>query len=113
MARGEVGKVGVAIDSVQDMEVLFDKIPLDKVSHLYDYQLSGGHPAGARLFSSGHRLFGIILYVKTVLCIFNNSQKQIRHAGPDEDLVNTIMGILFWRRVGPLNILGQKHHRHI
>ncbi len=32
MARGEVGKVGVAIDSLADMEVLFDKIPLGKVS---------------------------------------------------------------------------------
>lgn len=32
MARGEVGKVGVAIDSLHDFEVLFDGIPLDKVS---------------------------------------------------------------------------------
>jgi methylmalonyl-CoA mutase N-terminal domain/subunit len=32
MSRGEVGKVGVAIDSIHDMRVLFDKIPLDKVS---------------------------------------------------------------------------------
>ena len=32
MADGEVGKVGVAIDSLADMEVLFDQIPLDKVS---------------------------------------------------------------------------------
>lgn len=32
MAQGEVGKVGVAIDSLQDMEVLFDQIPLEKVS---------------------------------------------------------------------------------
>jgi methylmalonyl-CoA mutase, N-terminal domain len=31
-ARGEVGKVGVAIDSVADMETLFDEIPLDRVS---------------------------------------------------------------------------------
>src|SRR5947199_5506939 len=31
-ARGEVGKVGVAIDSIDDMETLFDSIPLDKVS---------------------------------------------------------------------------------
>jgi methylmalonyl-CoA mutase N-terminal domain/subunit len=31
-AEGEVGKVGVAIDSVDDMKVLFDGIPLDKVS---------------------------------------------------------------------------------
>ena len=32
MAAGECGKVGVAIDSLADMEILFDKIPLDKVS---------------------------------------------------------------------------------
>jgi methylmalonyl-CoA mutase, N-terminal domain len=32
MAAGEVGKVGVAIDSLRDMETLFDGIPLDKVS---------------------------------------------------------------------------------
>ncbi|MET9493262.1 methylmalonyl-CoA mutase family protein [Streptomyces sp. NPDC006552] len=32
IASGEVGKVGVAIDSVEDMRVLFDGIPLDKVS---------------------------------------------------------------------------------
>jgi methylmalonyl-CoA mutase, N-terminal domain len=30
--HGEVGKVGVAIDSVEDMRLLFDGIPLDKVS---------------------------------------------------------------------------------
>ncbi len=32
LAEGEVGKVGVAIDSLEDMETLFDGIPLDKVS---------------------------------------------------------------------------------
>ncbi len=32
LARGEVGKVGVAIDSLADMEILFEGIPLDKVS---------------------------------------------------------------------------------
>jgi methylmalonyl-CoA mutase N-terminal domain/subunit len=32
MAMGEVGKVGVAIDSLGDMETLFNGIPLDKVS---------------------------------------------------------------------------------
>jgi len=30
--EGDVGKAGVAIDSVEDMKILFDKIPLDKVS---------------------------------------------------------------------------------
>lgn len=32
MAKSEVGKVGVAIDSIEDMERLLDEIPLDKVS---------------------------------------------------------------------------------
>jgi methylmalonyl-CoA mutase N-terminal domain/subunit len=32
IASGEVGKVGVAIDSLEDMEVLFDRIPLGEVS---------------------------------------------------------------------------------
>ncbi len=31
-AEGEVGKVGVAIDTLEDMQTLFDGIPLDKVS---------------------------------------------------------------------------------
>jgi len=32
LAEGEVGKTGVAIDTLEDMEILFKKIPLDKVS---------------------------------------------------------------------------------
>jgi methylmalonyl-CoA mutase N-terminal domain/subunit len=32
MAAGEVGKVGVAIDSIEDMQTLFSNIPLDKVT---------------------------------------------------------------------------------
>ncbi len=32
LSQGEIGKVGVAIDSIEDMRVLFDGIPLDKVS---------------------------------------------------------------------------------
>ena len=32
LARGEVGRTGVAIDSLADMEILFDKIPLGEVS---------------------------------------------------------------------------------
>ena len=32
IAHGEVGKVGVAIDSIDDMRVLFDGLPLDQVS---------------------------------------------------------------------------------
>lgn len=32
LSKGEVGKVGVAIDSLQDMEVLFEGIRLDKIS---------------------------------------------------------------------------------
>ena len=32
LADGEVGKVGVAIDSLRDMEILFDQIPQEKVT---------------------------------------------------------------------------------
>jgi methylmalonyl-CoA mutase N-terminal domain/subunit len=32
LSEGEVGKVGVAIDTLKDMEILFDGIPLDQVS---------------------------------------------------------------------------------
>jgi methylmalonyl-CoA mutase N-terminal domain/subunit len=32
MARGEIGKCGVAIDTLKDMEILFEGIPLDKVT---------------------------------------------------------------------------------
>ncbi|UCG70107.1 MAG: methylmalonyl-CoA mutase family protein [Thermoplasmata archaeon] len=32
LSSGEVGKVGVAIDSLSDMEILFEGIPLDKIS---------------------------------------------------------------------------------
>src|SRR5881296_1536776 len=32
LAAGEVGRVGVAIDSIEDMAALFDGIPLDRVS---------------------------------------------------------------------------------
>src|SRR5689334_11503925 len=32
LAQGEVGKVGVAIDSIDDMRILFEDIPLDRVS---------------------------------------------------------------------------------
>lgn len=32
MSAGEVGKCGVAIDSLEDMEILFDRIPLEQIS---------------------------------------------------------------------------------
>jgi len=32
LARGEIGKCGVAIDTLKDMEILFEEIPLDKVT---------------------------------------------------------------------------------
>jgi len=32
LSKGEVGKVGVAVDTLEDMEILFQGIPLDKVS---------------------------------------------------------------------------------
>ena len=41
ISRGEVGKQGVAIDSLADMETLFDKIPLDRVTT----SMTINHPA--------------------------------------------------------------------
>jgi methylmalonyl-CoA mutase N-terminal domain/subunit len=32
MSRGEIGKCGVAVDTLQDMEILFEGIPLDRVT---------------------------------------------------------------------------------
>ena len=43
---GDVGKAGVAIDSVEDMKILFDGIPLDKISVSMDHERRGA--AGAR-----------------------------------------------------------------
>jgi methylmalonyl-CoA mutase N-terminal domain/subunit len=34
MAKGEIGKVGVAVDSLRDMEILFDGIPLNKLKRV-------------------------------------------------------------------------------
>ncbi len=46
MAQGEVGKVGVSISSLDDMETLFHQIPLDKVSTSMTINAPGSHPAG-------------------------------------------------------------------
>ncbi|TMC75128.1 MAG: methylmalonyl-CoA mutase, partial [Chloroflexi bacterium] len=32
LSRGEVGREGVAVDTLRDMEILFDRIPLDRVT---------------------------------------------------------------------------------
>src|SRR5260370_1710777 len=42
-ARGEVGKVGVAIDSLADMETLFDGIPLEGIRQVRTTANSIGH----------------------------------------------------------------------
>jgi methylmalonyl-CoA mutase N-terminal domain/subunit len=41
-ARGEVGKVGVAIDSIEDMATLLDRIPLGEVSTSMTINATGG-----------------------------------------------------------------------
>jgi len=43
LARGEVGRVGVAIDSLADMEVLFDDIPLEGIRQVRTTANSIGH----------------------------------------------------------------------
>jgi len=42
--EGDVGKAGVAIDSVEDMKILFDGIPLDKVSVSMTMNGAGARP---------------------------------------------------------------------
>ena len=44
--EGDVGKAGVAIDSVEDMKILFDGIPLDKMSRVHDHERRGDPGAG-------------------------------------------------------------------
>ncbi len=44
--EGDVGKAGVAIDSVEDMKILFDGIPLDKMRRLHDHEWRGVAGAG-------------------------------------------------------------------
>ena len=45
VAEGEVGRTGVAIDSIADMELLLDGIPLDECLDVDDDQRPGGAPA--------------------------------------------------------------------
>ncbi len=47
LAAGEVGRVGVAIDSIDDMSELFDGIPARPGIDVDDDQCHGDHPAGA------------------------------------------------------------------
>ena len=47
LAVGEVGKVGVAIDSIEDMERLFSRHRSHKDFHLDDHQRDGVDSAGA------------------------------------------------------------------
>src|SRR5688572_31126128 len=41
LAEGEVGKVGVAIDSIEDMKALFDRIKLEDVSNSLTFNVKG------------------------------------------------------------------------
>ncbi len=45
LAEGEVGKVGVAIDSLEDMQTLFKGIKLEDVSTSMTINATGYHPA--------------------------------------------------------------------
>jgi len=53
---GDVGKAGVAIDSVEDMKILFDQIPLDKVS--VSMTMNGDRAARAGRLRGGGRRAG-------------------------------------------------------
>ena len=57
LARGEVGKVGVAIDSLRDMEVLLEGIPLDQIRQVRTTANAIG-PIAVALFVAGAERFG-------------------------------------------------------
>ena len=46
LAEGEVGRCGVAVDTLADIEDLFAGIDLGAVTHVDDDQLAGAHPHG-------------------------------------------------------------------
>ena len=52
VAEGEVGRTGVAIDSIADMELLLDGIPLDEVSTSMTINAPGGAAARCSTSSS-------------------------------------------------------------
>ena len=51
LSLGEVGKCGVAVTSLEDMEILFDGHPARQGQHVDDHQLAGGD--AARLLRRG------------------------------------------------------------
>lgn len=55
MARGEVGKVGVAIDSLKDMEILFEGIPLNRLKRVSMLGNSFGPVALALFMALGEK----------------------------------------------------------
>jgi methylmalonyl-CoA mutase N-terminal domain/subunit len=55
MAQGEVGRVGVALDSLRDMEVLFDGIPLNRLKRVSMLGNSFGPIALALFIALGER----------------------------------------------------------
>ena len=55
MAKGEVGRVGVAIDTLQDMEILFEDIPLSRLQRLSFLGNSLGPIALALLIALGKK----------------------------------------------------------
>jgi methylmalonyl-CoA mutase N-terminal domain/subunit len=55
MAKGEVGKVGVAVDSLRDMEILFDGIPLNKLKRVSMLGNSFGPVALALFIALGEK----------------------------------------------------------
>ncbi len=55
--HGDVGKAGVAIDTVRDMEILFDGIPLDQMSRQHDDERRGA--AGAGVLRGRRRAAGV------------------------------------------------------
>jgi len=96
LAAGEVGKEGVAIDTLADMEVLFDRIPLDKISTsmtinapasaLYAMYIAVGEKQGV----SSHKLRGTIQ--NDILKEYIAQKEWIYPPQPSIRIITDIMG---------------------
>ena len=110
MALGEVGKVGVAIDSIEDMERLFDGIPLDRISTSMTINATATillalYVAVARRTGRRRKLSGTVQndilkeYIARGTYIY-----PVRHA------MRIVTDIFAWARRGPA---GVEHHLHL
>src|SRR5438309_1922013 len=66
LSRGEVGREGVAVDTLRDMEILFDRIPLDQVTTFMTLNGPASIVWAMYLFNAEKRVIPVDLLVSTL-----------------------------------------------